>query len=433
MLEAIAQALQSIQPGTRIWVAYSGGLDSQVLLHAMVSFAGQYDLAAIHVHHGLSNNADSWAAFCKQTCDSFQVPLEIAYVNATPASGCSPEAAARDARYHAMRQVVAPGEVIVSAHHQYDQAETLLLQLLRGAGVRGAAAMPAQTSFGLTPQPGEALLLRPLLAIARTTLQAYAKQHQLIWIEDESNADVRFDRNFLRHEVLPAIEARWPSAKQTLTRAAENFASVKQLVDDLAEMDLWTIQAGSGRIIVSQLLGLTLGRQINVLSYWLLQQGYQLASKKQLLNFLGQLGAPQDKHPCLRLPVWVMRRYLDELHVHQPLLQHNPDQVLFWDGCSELELPADLGTVAPEVLPRIDLTDLTVRFRRGGERLRLSGRAHSHSLKKLMQLWRVPPWLRDRIPLVFSGESLVVVVGYCNDGFIEDAALADQLDDNPIS
>ena len=220
---------------TRYWLAYSGGLDSHALLHAMHGLRAQQRgiiLCAVHVHHGLRPEADQWAAHCMSVCAALEIPCQVLHVQARPAAGESPEDAARCARYQALRDVIGAGDCLLTAHHQDDQAETLLLQLLRGAGVAGLAGMPACAAFGT------GLLARPLLSHSRAELRAYAERHGLHWVEDGSNAETGYDRNYLRHEILPRLRARWPATAAVLTRSAGHCAAATDLLQILAAQDL---------------------------------------------------------------------------------------------------------------------------------------------------------------------------------------------------
>jgi len=233
-----AKLLQILAPwrSAPAWhIAFSGGLDSTVLLHLLATLAKTDTfppLSAIHVHHGLQAAADAWPAHCRAVCDALGVPLQVIRVQVRP--GASLERAAREARYQAFAEVTGAGELLITGQHRDDQAETLLFRLLRGAGVRGLAAMPVQR-----PLAG-GYLVRPLLDVSRADLEAYAREHQLTWVEDPSNADPRFSRNYLRHHVFPRLIERWPQAVSTMARSAEHLSEAQGLLDELAQMDLMT-------------------------------------------------------------------------------------------------------------------------------------------------------------------------------------------------
>ncbi|HSP01681.1 MAG TPA: tRNA lysidine(34) synthetase TilS, partial [Thioalkalivibrio sp.] len=257
--------LQTLPPASRLVVAFSGGLDSHVLLHALAALCGEgfYELHAIHIHHGLNSQADAWADHCARVCRDLDVGLEVIAVNARAARGESPEAAARAARYQALASCMKEGDGLLTAHHRRDQAETLLLQLLRGAGSAGLAAMPRWQPLG-SGWHG-----RPLLDVSREAIEDYARERDLHWIEDNSNLDARFDRNLLRQQVMPLLRARWQGVDETLARAAAHQAEGLGLLGDLARQDLEQIRGElPGTLSVSELTGLRPARIRNVLRFW---------------------------------------------------------------------------------------------------------------------------------------------------------------------
>lgn len=283
-----------LTPGARLWIGLSGGCDSVVLLHAVArsGYAGQ--LSAIHVHHGLSPNADAWAAACADFCDSLGVPLTVRRVAVDPSAGHGLEAAARAARYAVFFDLA--GDGLLLAHHRGDQAETLLFNLLRGTGVHGAAAMPAERYLG------HLRLLRPLLGVARSEIEAYALASNLSWVDDESNTDTELARNFLRHDVLPAIGRRFPAAEGALAQAAANFGEAAGLLDELAELD-WQHVAIGQQASLKELRTLPLPRLKNVLRHRLRLLGWRVPVAARLDEFARQLQtAAPDRHPELNLP-----------------------------------------------------------------------------------------------------------------------------------
>lgn len=285
--------------GGVLCVALSGGRDSVVLLHALTRLALPNRLTALHVHHGLSPHADAWEAHCRQLCAALGVELAVARVSVGRDGGFGLEAAARQARYRIFAESEA--EVLLLAHHQGDQAETVLFNLLRGAGVTGAAAMPVERSLA-----GKRLL-RPLLDVAPAELDAYARLHALSWIEDESNADTALSRNFLRHEVMPLLAGRFPGAAHSLSQAASHFAEAEVLLGELAAGDWQNCASGEG-------LRLAAARQLspqrlkNLLRWRLRQLGWQVPVAARLNEFVRQLqSAEPDRHPSLMLPQGEMR------------------------------------------------------------------------------------------------------------------------------
>ncbi|HEX2237500.1 MAG TPA: tRNA lysidine(34) synthetase TilS [Gammaproteobacteria bacterium] len=400
-------------------VGFSGGLDSSVLLHAMVSLkaAASWSVEAIHVHHGLQPQADIWSTHCRCVCERLMVPFKLVCIDAKAATGESPEAAARSARYRVFKDSVKADACLLTAHQQDDQAETLLLQLLRGAGPAGLSAMPAITAFGAGWHA------RLLLDFTRAELADYAAAYGLSWVEDASNRDTALDRNFVRHKILTSLRARWPACARTLSRAAELQAEAVELLGELARQELRTVAGNrADTLSVARLRSLSRARQCNVLRYWLLERGLPVPVRRQIEHILSDaIGARWDSTPAITWPGAEVRRYRDDLFAMAPLPRHDPHRVLRWDPRGPLSIP-HLGIVLePPMIARagvseVDKVDITVRFRRGGERCRPVGHSHHRELKKLFQEAGIPPWERDRIPLIYVGERLVIVAGYwtCN-------------------
>ncbi|MCG5500083.1 tRNA lysidine(34) synthetase TilS [Ectothiorhodospira lacustris] len=415
MLDTLAAALQRLPPAPRWLIGLSGGLDSHVLLHGLHGLVRSQafpPLIAVHVHHGLSPHADQWQAHCESLCRDLGIPLQVLGVDAGPAAGESPEAAARAARYRAIAAVMQSGEVLLTAHHRRDQAETLLLQLLRGAGPAGLAAMPRLKPFG----PG--WQARPLLDLDRDTLADHARKAGLVWVEDDSNTDPRFDRNLLRQAVMPRLRARWPSVDVTLSRAAMLQAEAQDLLAERAREDLEQVRGrASGTLSVVGLAGLRRPRLRNALRGWLQDKGLPMPGRARLESLIEQmLKAGPDACPRVAWAGAEVRRYRDDLHAMRPLVPVDVGQVWQWTPTAPLQLP-ELGiTLDPAVLqsiwgldPSILTVPLTVGFRRGGEVIRWRG--ETRSLKKLLQEAGIPPWERDRLPLIHVDEQLVAVWG----------------------
>lgn len=408
---AVRDFLLRLPPVRRYRLALSGGLDSMVLLHALVAERGALpgELAAVHVHHGLHPDADGWEAACERSCRSLSVPLESRHVMVSPAKGESPEAAARDQRYGVFRELMQPGDALLLAHHADDQAETFLLQALRGAGVRGLAAMPESAEFA------GGLLLRPLLSFTRADLEAWARSHGLAWQEDPSNADPDFDRNYLRHEVMPALKRRWPAAAHTLSRAARHSAEADAVVQVLAAED-WQRYGAGETLPVRALAELSEPRARQLLRHWVHLRGLPLPSSIKLSEILLQAQAAEDRNPCVDWEGAELRRYGDQLFALTPLpappaefqLRMGAFQAL-GTGLGALGLVPAAGEGIRAAL--CGPAGLRVTFRSGGESCRPAGRAHGRPLKKWLQEMHVFPWLRDRLPLLYSGEELLAVAG----------------------
>ena len=396
-------------------VALSGGADSVALLHALCQLRealAPAQVAAVHVHHGLHAEADAWESHCRRLCADLGVALVVVRVDGGAARGESPEAAARRARYQALASLVSDGEAICTAHHQRDQAETLLLQLVRGAGPAGLAGMPALAPLG------EGWLARPLLDIGAQALRDYLARHHLPWLEDPGNADLRFDRNFVRHEILPHLERRWPGVQGTLARAACHQADSAVIARALAGIDLGAARGSSpGTLSAPALAALPAARARNLLRGWLAERGLPPAAATHLKGILDQLvTARADATPLVSWPGAEVRRYRDALYALPPMPAHDATRVIAWNPGSLLELPH--GALAATSargrglsVDRCARARVEVRFRHGGERFQPAGRRHCAALKKLLQTSAVPPWLRDRIPLVYVDGELAAVAG----------------------
>ncbi|WP_455885353.1 tRNA lysidine(34) synthetase TilS [Pseudomonas spelaei] len=405
-----AKLLQALAPwrNAPAWhIAFSGGLDSTVLLHLLACLATTETLPplrAVHVHHGLQAAADAWPAHCQAVCDRLGVPLRVMHVHVQP--GASLERAARDARYQAFEEVTGAGETLLTGQHREDQAETLLFRLLRGAGVRGLSAMPV-----CRPLAG-GYLLRPLLDVSRVELHVYAREHQLQWIEDPSNTDPRFSRNYLRQHVFPMLTARWPQTVPSLARAAEHLSEAQGLLDDLARMDLEVADQPSPfawlplpSLAVASLRELSDARQRNALRYWLTPLT-RLPDSDHWSGWHCLRDAKGDAQPLWRLADgelqrgggriwWLPREWSEFSHA----------TVSWPDPQSPLELP---GNGRLELIGQVPAGPLTVRYRQGGEILEVPGRGR-RDLKRLLNESGLPGFVRGRLPLLYRGEQLLGV------------------------
>lgn len=394
-------------------------MDSVVLLHLLQGLAARHSwqLSALHVHHGISPNADDWAAFCRELCARENIPLHIEHVNIAPLRDLGIENAARKLRHAAFARQ--PCDFVALAHHADDQVETLLLQLLRGAGVRGASAMPLLGGrAGLGMHAGSHAVLRPLLHCARLELIDYARTHQLRWVEDESNQDDSYPRNFLRHRLLPVLEQKFPSYRSTLARSAQNFAEAASLLDDLAQFDgAGAIQADT--LDVAALQALSLPRARNLLRFFLHGLHAPMPQTVQLDDMLQQLcTAKQDASVCVSYGDTQVRRYQGRVHVMRALAGFDREQVQTWHGEERLDWPAMRASVHFNralgegiSLAKLQQAPVTLRLRGGGETLRPHPKASVRSLTNLLQEYRVPPWQRERLPLLYCGDELVCIPG----------------------
>ncbi len=397
----------------RVCIGLSGGLDSVVLLHVAKKLASSHALAlsAIHVDHGLHESAPRWAQFCRELCERLDVPLTVEKVSVSRDSGVGIEAAARAQRYAVFARVQA--DFLALAHHQDDQVETFLLQLLRGAGAKGLSAMPVERAL---PDSGPRLL-RPFLAVTRSQLAEFAKAHELEWIEDASNAEVQFDRNYLRHAVLPVIEQRFPAYRSTLARAGRNLADAAELADILGQQDLERVRIDDG-LMLEKMISWPRARALNVLRCLLRTLGYAAPRRSLLAEAVRQaFEARADARVRVDFAEFSLRRHRGALLVVKHLRVPRGWQAV-WRGEAEVGLPAGLGRLQfrrarGEGASAGALRGQRVRiaFRNGGERMALAENRPHRELKKLFQEAGVAPWLRERTPLVFCGQELLFVPG----------------------
>jgi tRNA(Ile)-lysidine synthase len=410
----LQQQLTDLPGDACCWVAYSGGVDSHVLLHALAAlFPGHpCRVAAVHVNHGLQAGAGVWDEHCRTVCVGLGVPYVSLQADGRASAGESREAAARAARYAVLKAWLPQRHYLLTAQHRDDQAETLLLQLLRGSGVKGLSAMPRLAPFG------GGHLLRPLLGCSRNAMLDYAGANRLNWVDDPSNQDISLDRNFLRHQVLPVLFQRWPALSATLSRSARHCAEAALILEDLARQDLDTlVDESKDALPVSGLLQLTPERQRNSLRHWMAEKGGTTPSEAVLARIvIDILGSRADAEACVRWGDCELRRYRDRLY----LLLRDPRQDfpawLEWRTETLLELPQAGGVLSASRrtgsgVRAADFVGAEVRvtWRHGGERCRPAGRRHNHPLKKLFQEAGIPPWERGRIPLVYIGDELAAV------------------------
>ncbi|NHI01385.1 tRNA lysidine(34) synthetase TilS [Oceanimonas sp. MB9] len=404
------QRLHDLYPQGPLYVAFSGGLDSTVLLALAARFATeqQRDIVALHVHHGLQTVAKAWPQHCVQVANELGVDCRILSVKVETGPRVSVEAAARDARYAALVAELPPGAALLTGHHLDDQAETLLLALKRGAGIKGLAAMPESKPLGWGVQ------LRPLLERARAELECFATEQGLRWVEDPSNADNRFDRNFLRNDILPRLQTQWPAFARTASRSAALCAEQLELAQALAEQDLPALQNAGGGLSIACLQSLSPARRNNALRHWLGERGLHL-SRSQLEVAWRELAlAREDAEPLLAIGGNELRRYLGHLYVlalqGEPvaLAALQPEQ---WHDLGVGRLRLRQVPDGANICGALALNELHIAFAVPGLRARPAGRSGSRPLKKLWQEYGVPPWQRTRIPLLMQGDQLVAAVG----------------------
>lgn len=387
-------------------VALSGGLDSTVLLHLLAGLSRKRALPpirAIHIHHGLQAAANAWPAHCQRLCDDLGVELQVIHVHVAP--GASIEQGAREARYAAFAQSLRAGELLLTGQHRDDQAETLLFRLVRGAGVRGLAGMPEQRALG------QGVLLRPLLDVSREALEAYARTHNLDWIEDPSNEDTQFSRNYLRHQVLPVIRQRWPQVAHNLARTAEHLSEAQGLLQELATEDLAQASTPSGfdwlslaSLDLAVLRTLSPARQRNALQHWLAART-RLPDARHWAGWESLRDAQGDGRPCWRLTDGELHRANDRIWwLSDDWLR--PVQAQCWsDPADSLTLSHNGSLCLSGMLPQ---GPLHIAYRQGGESLKILGRGR-RDLKRLLNERQVPLFVRPRLPLLYRSEQLLAV------------------------
>jgi tRNA(Ile)-lysidine synthase len=421
LLRKVSASLQAsgLDHKCRIAVGLSGGIDSVVLLHLLrrgLRISPQR-LSAIHVNHQISVHAGSWAAQCRRYCRELGVRLKVAKVDVK--RGNSTEAAARDARYGVFDSGGA--DVIALAHNRDDQAETVLLQLLRGAGPRGLAGMPFYRA-------GVPSLWRPLLDTPRSVIEAYARHHRLVWVEDDSNEDRTYLRNFVRHDVLPLIGCKVAGASAVLARAARLQAEASDLLDALAKQDIGGEVSDHG-IDVSVLQQLPSHRARNALRYFLRCRDVTMPDAVRLEEALRQAcDAREDARVCVNIGDVELRRFRGTLHIVRPLPPLKPGFEFAFRGTADVSLPRLGGVLRFEscvgegIAAKWLRQPMTLRLRGGGEGLRLSVDGPRRTVRNLLQEAGLPPWQRERLPMLYLGDRLVAVPGLGVDEQFQPAA-----------
>lgn len=454
--------LKQLTESENYLIAYSGGVDSHVLLHLCSQLKNspngfQQSFSAVYIDHGLSANSKKWGEHCQFTCFELDIPLTIVEVDASAAKGQSPEASARIARYKAFSQLLGKNDCLLMAQHMDDQAETLLLQLLRGSGVKGLSAMPGSRRFA------DGFLCRPMLDYKKQDILTYAKLHKLKWIEDESNQQEQFDRNYLRHTVLPLVAKRWPAVRENFSKSAELLAESQLLMDEMADNDLQKIHilndygvAEYDKLLLQPLLCLleynqgkqqqiplngqqsNQARLNNLLRYWINLNHLPLPSRKILDQVVHSvIQARTDAMPVVR---WKrdafcceIRRYRDRLYLLDVSNQAASEKAqsdqsaeseqFYLSGQSSIKISQNNSTIKLISVRDISLQkgfdretllskEIIVRFRKGGERFRKTINGRSQQLKHWFQEQGIPPWERTSLPLIYWGEELIQVGNY---------------------
>jgi tRNA(Ile)-lysidine synthase len=413
--KAFVSLLKSHKKIKSMTVALSGGLDSVVLLHLLhqLQKIHHFTLKASHVHHGLSKNADKWVKFCEKLCAKLSISLDVNYIQLPQKKSLGIEGEARRLRYEKL--LTSKTDLVVLAHHEDDQAETFLLQLIRGAGVKGLSSM---AHFDDTRR-----LWRPLLNTSRFDIESYAKKHQLKWIEDESNQNIDFDRNFIRSKVLPILKNRFNHIIKVISRSSSHLAEAQYLLDDLAKIDLKSHLKSTKykhKLQVKTLEKLSLSRAKNVLRYWLEINDQLMPSKDLLDELLKQvLTAKKDATIKIQLSkVFEIRRYQDEIYIVPKNKNIQKKYEITWAGESEIILPNGQKLTLKKVkgkginLKFLDHQKLKIRNRQGGEFFKPDSKRPTKKIKQLLQESDVPPWEREFFPMIFVGDELAAVPNF---------------------
>lgn len=415
----IQQALSQQSIKGRWVIAYSGGLDSTVLLH-MVTKANQKlatpkTIVALHINHQLSTYANEWESHCQQIAEALAVEWMSERVDVS-VSGKGIEAAARGARYQVFENFLEQDDTLLMAHHANDQAETFLLRLMRGAGVLGLSAMRSERVLGV------AKLWRPLLDIGREELETYAGDNNLMWVEDDSNSSLDFDRNFLRHEPIPILLSRWPQAVKQLCATSSRLDEVQQLLNDLAAIDFQELDEREERyghsIAYKKCAALSAERLTNVLRYWCAQQRFAVPSSDQLSAIHSQffsMNVPLSS----AVVAWgdcECRQFNGRFYLMPLLKKFKPSNNIVISIDIGEEKNIKLGVAgelninrASSNNPVFNAKKVSIRWRHGGERCTPIDRAHSQTVKKLLQEYQLETWLRDRVPLIYCDDQLIAV------------------------
>lgn len=387
-------------------IGFSGGLDSTVLLHLLsqhVNLSGK--IKAVHINHGLHPDANQWETHCATLCHQYNIPCFIERVLIQGEGNL--EERARIARYTILQRFITNKNCLLTAHHQDDQAETVLLNLMRGTGIAGISAMPSSKPFG------EGILYRPLLQTPRQTLLNYAIQHHLHWIDDPANMNVHFSRNFIRHEVLPLLQTRWNASKM-LAHVSELAQEAQSNLNDLAVMDYPAVTHDSNALLLTPILHLSESRIKNVIRFWFKQRHLRPLNRITWYRLYHELiHAAPDTKPLIPWDQHMIRRYQQTLYLTKKQVMPSLNTLIWNDFPNPLTIP-HLGILHAEKsdqgIHMIPGQHIDIRMRNGGEILYWHGQ--HQSLKKLMQLWQIPPWERSFVPLLYIENRLASVIGY---------------------
>jgi len=397
-----------------IYIAFSGGIDSTVLLHAakILCSETQHALKAIHINHQIHADSLLWSQHCENQCRLLNVEFKNITVDIKRFGQHGTEGSAREARYQAFKHFLTDNDILLTAHHSDDQMETVLLQLFRGAGVHGLAACARERMLG------DAVLIRPFLDVSRAQIENYAKQEKLTWLEDPSNQSLIHDRNYLRHKIMPLLHMRWHNLQDIAGRVAQWQNEAATLLDDMADTDLELALDEQGRLKISHIESLDYLRKKNLLRRWIRRRQCHVPSSDILARIVNEvMHSREDAKACVQWQHNEIRKFRDKLYLLSDVSKHDSSQSYLWNLNEQLDLPSLNTTLTYRALKEYgvsldNIDQLTVRFRQGGEVMRPRGRGCQKDLKALFQESGVEPWQRERIPLLYHGDQLIFVWGY---------------------
>jgi tRNA(Ile)-lysidine synthase len=405
-------------------VAFSGGLDSQALLYNMYQLREinpEIKLEAVHIHHGVNAEADNWLEACRAQCSKLNIVFKHIHITLDYNTKDGFEAQARKQRYQALWKACPNTAALVTAHHADDQAETMLFRLFRGAGLRGLSAMQKENNNSSRP------LLRPLLNNSRQEIEAYARANNLLWVEDPSNKNIDLSRNYIRHEIIPRIKHRWPNAAQNMEQAAEHLQNAQQILDLYLEQELKNICTSKKQININELKKFSPEHQSLLLRLWIRQHQLTAPTTKQLDQVLQMIHSKEDAQPQLSWGENIIRRFNQKIGIYKVFPKKDLEEIL-WDGKTTLLLPQQIGAInfslaAGGLKPPSKDEKIFIRWKKPSFKFKIAGHKHHKDYKSLMQDFHIPPWERDRIPLIYFNDTCVALANY---------AISDDRKQNPL-
>lgn len=414
--DSFLSVLNQFSNSEKFWIAYSGGMDSSVLLHLFYSNKNKIrqKIEAVFVHHGLQNEADEWAKFCKEQCQQYELPYTELRISEDCPKGESVEAWAREKRYTLIEENMKDNDVLFTGHHQDDQVETFFLQAFRGAGPRGLASMPE------TKEKLKTFLVRPLLNYTRNDLKHYAEKNKLVWRNDKSNSDNRYDRNYFRHQLAPVIEERWPAYRETISRLINNQNECRLLLNEIAAEDI-KLTKHKNSLDLDIVKTLSSARQKNLVFAWLEELNFKIPGFRNIEKIISDvINSATDKSPCVNWADVEVRRYKNRLYALRAKQEFDTNIEFKWKPDMVLNIFNETLFAKSEQgkgisKNKVKDAEFVIRFRQGGETIRPDNFSHTKTVKQLFQERAVLPWLRDKVPLIYLDNELVAIPGFCVD------------------